>query len=224
MHKELKDYLPFWDGLTAADKAALAGAADEREFPAGTVLHRGAEDCVGLMIVTKGRLRVYTLSDEGRELTLYRLLERDICLFSASCIMNSIQFDVLVSAEEDTAVLHLPAETYKAVMQRSAAAANYTSELMAARFSEVMWLMDQVMNKRLDERLAAFLLEEAELRGAKSLAITHEQIANHMGTQREVITRMLRHFQQEGLVVLSRGRVELANEAGLQALSAEARR
>ena len=83
--------------------------------------------------------------------------------------------------------------------------ANYTNELMASRFSEVMWLMEQVMWKSLDKRVAAFLLEEASIEGSSVLKITHEAIANHLGTHREVITRMLRYFQSEGMVRLSRG-------------------
>ena len=213
-----------WGELTERERSLLSASAARRRAEAGTVIHGGGADCTGLLLVASGRLRAYMLSDEGREITLYRLFEGDVCLLSAACALSGLQLEVTVEAERDTEFFVIPADVYRRAMAESAPLANFTNALMAARFSEVMWLMDQVMNKRLDERLAAFLLEEAELRGAKSLAITHEQIANHMGTQREVITRMLRHFQQEGLVVLSRGRVELANEAGLQALAAEARR
>lgn len=217
--EELKEYLPCWNKLTAKEQAELSRVVTRRSFAQGDVMHRGAEDCVGLMVVVSGRLRVYTISDEGKELTLYRLIERDICLFSASCIMNSIQFDVMVSAEVETEVLHIPADVYKKLMQESAAVANYTNELMAARFSDVMWLMDQVMNKKLDSRLAAFLLDEQSLSGSDVLSITHEQIANHLGNVREVITRMLRHFQDDGLVRLKRGSIELTDLPGLSALA-----
>ena len=89
---------------------------------------------------------------------------------------------------------------------------------MASRFSEVMWLVEQIMWKSMDRRVAAFLLEEASVEGTKQLTITHETIANHLGTHREVVTRMLRYFQSEGMVQLSRGRVELLDEAKLKAL------
>ncbi len=145
----MKEYFPFWDKLTAAQQKIFLGM-QKKKFPKGTLVHNGSEDCIGLLVVLSGRLRVYTIPDEGKEITLYRLLERDICLFSASCIMKSIQFDLAVEAEEDTEVLHIPAKTYKKLMEESAAVANYTSELMADRFSEVMWLMDQVMNKKMD--------------------------------------------------------------------------
>ena len=89
---------------------------------------------------------------------------------------------------------------------------------MATRFSEVMWLIEQIMWKRFDKRLAAFLLEESTLEGDSVLKLTHETIANHLGTAREVVTRMLRYFQTEGMVKLARGTVEIADEAALEEL------
>ena len=181
-----------------------------REIKKGTVIHRGSLDCTGLLLVRSGQLRAYILSDEGREITIYRLIEMDVCLFSASCIMRNIQFDISIEAERDTQVW---------VMEESAAVANYTNRLMSGRFSEVMWLMEQILWKRLDQRLADFLLQESALEGETVLPITHEKIANHLGSAREVVTRMLRYFQGEGLVKLSRGCVELTDLRGLSALS-----
>lgn len=142
----------------------------------------------------------------------------DICLFSASCIMRSIQFEVIIEAEKDTDLWVIPAEIYKSIMQESAAAANYTNELMASRFSDVMWLIEQIMWKSLDKRVALFLFEEASIEGSNELEITHETIANHLGSHREVITRMLRYFQDEGLVRLSRGKITILDMKRLEAL------
>ena len=165
-----------------------------------------------------GQLRAYILSDEGREITLYRLFDMDMCLFSASCIMRSIQFEIIIEAEKDTELWIIPADVYKNIMNESAPAANYTNELMASRFSDVMWLIEQIMWKSLDKRVAAFLLEEAAIEGTYELKITHETIANHLGSHREVITRMLRYFQNEGMVRLSRGMVAVLDEKKLRAL------
>src|SRR5699024_12838161 len=104
-------------------------------------------------------LRAYIVSEEGREITIYRLLERDFCLFSASCMMKNIQFAVTVETETDAAVWIIPPAVFKSLMEESAAAANYVNQLMAGRFSEVVWLMEQIMWKSFDSRLAAFLLE-----------------------------------------------------------------
>ena len=214
-------YIPFWNQLTENQKGRLEAGAVQRKAAAGTLLQGSSSQCLGFVILRSGRLRVYILSGEGREITLYRLFERDMCLFTASCVMKNIQFDVLVEAEMDTQMWVVPPELYKSLMEESAAAANYTNQLISSRFSEVMWLLEQVMWKSFDRRLAAFLLEESRLEGTPVLKITHERIAAHMGTAREVVTRMLRYFQNEGLVRLSRGTVELADEKRLAQLEAD---
>lgn len=216
---ELKQYFPVWNKLTEEEQTKLSGFAFRRSVSKGEVIHNGSADCAGLFVVISGQLRAYMLSDEGREVTLYRLFERDICLFSASCIMNSIQFEVIIETEKDTELWVIPPQVYKQVMENSAPLANYTSQLMAARFSEVMWLVEQIMWKSQDKRLADFLLEESALENTNVLKITHDRIASHIGTAREVITRMLRYFQTEGMVKLSRGAVELINKNALLGLS-----
>lgn len=214
-----QDYFPIWDKLEPAQQDRLLDSLIARKVEKGTVIHNGSMDCTGLLVVESGQLRAYILSDEGREITLYRLFDRDICLLSASCMIRSIQFDVTVVAEKDTRLWVIPAEVYKGVMESSAPAANFTNELMATRFTDVMWLIEQIMWKSLDKRLAAFLLEEAAIEGSNELKITHEAIANHIGSHREVITRMLRYFQGEGLVRLSRGTVAILDEERLKSLA-----
>ena len=209
-------YFPVWDQLNMTQKNRILDSLITRQIKKGTIIHNGSMDCTGLLLVKHGQLRAYILSDEGREITLYRLFDRDMCLFSASCIMRSIQFDVTIEAEKDTDLWIIPAEIYKNIMEESAPVANYTNELMASRFSDVMWLMEQIMWKSFDKRLAAFLLEESTLEGDSTLKLTHEIIANHLGTAREVVTRMLRYFQSEGMVKLARGIVEITNTEKLQ--------
>lgn len=215
---EFSEYFPVWDNMTPQQQQAVSASLVSRSVKKGALLHNGGADCTGLLLIKTGQLRAFILSKEGREVTLYRLFDRDLCLFSASCIMRSIQFDVTITAEKDTELWIIPADIYKRIMEQSAAAANYTNEIMAARFSEVMWLMEQVMWNSMDRRVAAFLLEESAIEGANRLSITHETIANHLGTHREVVTRMLRYLQEEGMVRLSRGTVELLNEKKLTAL------
>ena len=214
----ISQYFPIWDQLTPAQQELLTASASKAQATKGTVLHNGSADCLGLLLVCSGQLRAYILSDEGREITLYRLFERDMCLFSASCMLQSIQFDIQIEVEKDAEFWIIPPDVYKSLMEQSSAVANYTNEVMSARFSEVMWLMEQVMWKSLDKRVAAFLLEEAAIEGTSELKLTHETIANHLGTHREVITRMLRYFQNEGMVKLSRGMVAILDREKLEAL------
>ena len=214
-----QDYFPIWNKLQTDQQDRIRSNLNFRTVKKGTILHNGDMDCTGLLLVKAGQLRAYILSDEGREITIYRLFDRDLCLFSASCIMRSIQFEVTIQAEKDTDLWVIPAEVYQDIMETSAPVANYTNELMASRFSEVMWLMEQIIWKSFDKRLAAFLLEESAVDGSEALKITHDRIAAHMGTAREVVTRMLRYFQSEGMVALTRGSVELIDRKRLNMLA-----
>ena len=216
---DFSQYFPIWNKLTDDQRQRITQRVVRREVKKGTLLHDGSNECTGLLLVRAGQLRAYILSDEGREITIYRLFDRDMCLFSASCIMRSIQFDITVEAEKDTELWLIPPDVYQAVMNESAAVANYTNEVMATRFSEVMWLMEQIMWKSLDKRVAAFLAEEAAIEGSETLKLTHETIAKHLGSHREVITRMLRYFQSEGWVKVSRGTVEILDMDALEGLS-----
>lgn len=215
---DFHDCFPVWTQLTPNQQNRIRNTLITRKIQKGTVVHNGRMDCLGLLLVRSGQLRAYILSDEGREITLYRLFDRDICLFSASCMMRSLQFDVIISAEKDTDLWIIPTEVYRTIMEESAPVANYTNELIATRFSEVMWRVEQVLWKSMDKRVAAFLTEEASIEGTNTLKITHETIANHLGSHREVITRMLRYFQSEGLVRLSRGTVEILDADQLEQL------
>lgn len=216
---DLSTHFPIWDKLTPAQQKIISQSSQSRSVPSGTVLHNGSIDCLGLLLILSGQLRAYIISDEGREITLYRLFERDVCIFSASCVMSNIQFEVIIEAEKDSEVIVLPPHIYKKLMEESAAVANFSNQIMGSRFTEVMWLIEQIMWKSFDKRLAAFLVEESILDNTDALKITHEKIANHLGTAREVVTRMLRYFQSEGLVKLSRGIIELTDKKKLEEIS-----
>ena len=214
------DVIPVWNDLTPQQQQMLLGAATARSFSKGTIIHKGGLECTGLLVVRTGQLRAFITSADGREISLYRLLERDICLFSASCMLRSIRFDISIEAESDTDLWIIPADVFQKVMKESVQLSNFTNELMAERMSDVMWLMEQILWERMDRRLAAYLLEQSALQNTTVMTVTHEQIARDLGTAREVVTRMLRYFKSENLVALSRGRIEILNEKALEELCA----
>ena len=214
---EFQELFPIWNKLTAQQQELMIRSVTPRSIKKGEILHSG-DECTGLYLIRSGQLRAYILSDEGREITIYRLFDRDICLFSASCMIQSIQFEITIEAEKDTQLWLIPVYVYKSMAQ-SAPVANFTNELMASRLSDVMWLIEQVLWKSMDKRVAAFLLDEVSIESTNSLKITHEEIANHIGTHREVVTRMLKYFQTEGMVKLSRGTIEIMDKEQLEALS-----
>ena len=215
------EYLPFWDKLTREQQQRIADVVEYRTVSKGTYIHDSSAECLGLVMLKAGQLRTYILSEDGREITISRLFEYDVSLLSASCVMPDMQLNVMIEAEKDSQFWSIPACLFKNLMDESLAVANYAHSLLSGNFSELMWLMEQIMWKSMDKRLAAFLLEECRVEETSSLSITHEKIANHMGTAREVVTRMLRYFQSEGMVKLTRGAVEITDEKKLLALTEE---
>ena len=215
---EFSEYLPIWDKLTAHQQQRIAQVIEYRQVKKGTHIHSADEECLGLVLVKNGQLRAYILSEDGREITISRLFGYDVSLLSASCVMPDMQFHVMIEAEKDTEFWSIPACLFKNLVDESLTVSNYARNLMSSNFSELMWLMEQIMWKSFDKRLASFLLEEAAIEGNRELKITHERIAAHMGTAREVVTRMLRYFQSEGMVKLTRGAVELTDQKRLEKL------
>ncbi len=215
---EFSEYFPIWDKLTEDQRQRLAEVVEQRNVKKGTHIHDSSAECLGLVVIRSGQLRAYILSEDGREITISRLFDYDVSLLSASCVMPDMQFNVMIEAEKDTQFWSIPACMFKNLMEESLPVASYARSLLSSNFSELMWLMEQIMWKSFDKRLAAFLLEEMNLEGSPVLKITHERIASHMGTAREVVTRMLRYFQSEGMVKLARGTVEVADVKKLTAL------
>ena len=216
---EYAEYLPIWDKLTPQQKDMIAGVIEYRTVKKGTHIHDSSAECLGLVMVRSGQLRAYILSEDGREITISRLFEYDVSLLSASCVMPDMQFNVMIEAEKDTEFWSIPACLFRNLVDESLAVSNYSRSLLSSNFSELMWLMEQIMWRSFDKRLAAFLLEEAAIEGTPLLKITHEKIASHMGTAREVVTRMLRYFQGEGMVKLTRGAIEITDQKKLADLS-----
>ena len=217
---ELSQYLPFWDKLTLQQQEQVLDVAQLHTVKKGTRIHDSSEECLGLVILKQGQLRAYILSEDGREITIGRLFDYDISLLSASCVMPDMQFNIMIEAEKDTQFWSVSACLFKNLVDESLAMSNYARSLISSNLSELMWLMEQIMWKSFDKRLAAFLLEEAAIEDTQELKITHEKIAAHLGTAREVVTRMLRYFQNEGMVRLTRGTIEITDSKRLEQLNA----
>lgn len=216
----LSSFFPFWDKLSDNQQKILNNSISEKTFEKSKKLYSGDEECLGLILVRSGTIRAFIVSESGREITLYRLLQGDICLFSASCIMNSIQFKINLEMEEDVETYILKPTPYEQLITQSTLLSNYTSEIMSSRFSEVMWTLEQILFKSMDSRIAQFLLEQSAMQDTDTLALTHEQVARNLGSAREVVTRLLKYFQEEKYVKLTRGKIELLNKRALNKLTA----
>ena len=214
----LKNNFGAWNRLDQEEKDALLKNSYFLKCKDGENVHRGERECKGLIFVKSGMLRAYMLSDEGREVPLYRMNAGEWCILSASCVLSSITFDVHIDAENDTELLIISAPYF-----RRLALSNVYVECMAYKmatdgFSEVMWAMQQMLFMSFDKRLAVFLWDECAAGGRTTLKMTHEQVAKHTGSAREVVTRMLKSFAKNGIVELSRGSITIVDKEKLRRL------
>lgn len=218
LEETLSRAFPFWNDLDDKAKQTMCQQSALFSYPKGAAIHDGQE-CTGVILVKSGCLRVYLLSETGKEVTLYRLNPGDICMLSASCILQSITFDVFVDAEEDSECLILSSSAFSAVAENYPAVKIFALETAVSRFSDVMWVMQQILFMNFDRRLAIFLLDEMARTGDDTLHLTHEQIARNMGSAREVVSRMLKYFSSEGMTEVSRKGIKILNKQALQQLA-----
>lgn len=218
----LESALSFFPHLSSAEKNLLLQNTAAVSYKKGSSIHRADYKCLGLLLVKSGSLRVYIMSEDGREITLYRIYPGELCILSASCVLSSITFDVYIDAVEDSQVLQVSSSVISLLMHDNIYVEAFANKAAAERFSDVMWAMQQILFMSFDRRLAIFLLDESASLGTDELKLTHEQIARLMGSAREVVTRMLKYFSQEGYVELSRGAVRLTDKSALRRLASQA--
>ena len=213
-----REFFPFYESLSSDEKALLCENTTSERFERSESLHDSTE-CSGVFIVRQGRLRVYMLSEDGREITLYRLAKGDVCMLSASCVLQSITFDVYLDAEEPSECYRISPSAFRELTQTRPEVKIFALEMAVTRFSDVMWVMQQVVFMRQDQRLAIFLLDEAAAGGSDTVTLTHEMIARHLGTAREVVTRLLKHLASDGAIEVTRRGITLLDKKKLRALT-----
>ena len=206
---ETLESLMIWNKLTKNEQELLVSSSNLVKFSKSE--HINKDVCLGLIIVVKGTIRAFITSENGKEITLYNLLKNDICLFSASCIMKDISFDISLECKENTLVLLIPTEKYK-ILLNIPVISNYINSILQVRFSDMMFVFEQFVFHSLDKRLANYLLNLNEIEIIK----THEEIANDLGTAREVISRMLKYFEKESIIKLSRNKIAIINKDNLE--------
>jgi len=211
-------HFSFWEHLNDQEKELLCDNTTAAHYPKGLNVYSGTEDCIGIILVKKGHLRNYMLSEDGRDVTLYRLFQGDICILSASCVLDAITFDVFIDAEEDTDALLIDSAVFHQMADNNIYMKCFGYQLAATRFSDVMWAMQQILFMGADKRLAIFLWDEIIKNKSNEVKMTHEQIARYMGSAREVVSRMMKYFAEEGIVELYRGGVRVIDKKKLQSL------
>lgn len=218
---QLSNTLTFWDKLNIKEQSVIIQNTRIKKFKKGTNVYNGGTECLGLILIRQGMLRTYMMSSEGKDITLYRLYANDCCILSASCLLNNITFDVCMDAEQDTELFLIPANLFSQIMSSNIHVENFTYKLTIDRFSDVMWSMEQILFMSFDQRLAIFLVDESNKTNSHVIALTHAQIAKYIGSAREVVSRMLKYFEEEGIVKLSRGGIEILDKDRLSKLVLE---
>lgn len=213
-----KEIFPFWEKISAGDREYICQNSYMIAYPKGKNIHDGSE-CSGVILVRSGSLRLYLMSDEGKDITLYRLHKGDLCMLSASCVLDAITFDVFIDAEEDSECCVIGGPAFAAVSERNPDIRIFALETAVSRFSDVMWVMQQILFMSMDRRLAIFLADESARIGADTITLTHGQIARYIGSAREVVSRMLKYFASEGIVEVSRGGVKILDKKRLRKLA-----
>lgn len=215
----LRELVPFWAALEPDQRTFLSQRSRRMRFDAGAHVQGAGAGCAGVVFVRSGRLRAFMLSNQGREVTLFHVQPGECCVLAASCILPMITFDIALDAAEDSDLLVIDSQAFGTVSQENIHAEAFTYRQATERFSDCMWVMQQVLFMGLDARLAIWLLDEVARGGSRTIYATHDEIARHLGSAREAVSRMLKYFAREGLVSLSRGSVEIIDVKRLRRLT-----
>jgi len=214
----MSEHLNFWNKLSNSQQVDIENCAFVANYEKGKSLYSTNNECLGLVLIKSGQLRAFITSNDGKEISLFRLLSLDVCILSASCMIKNINFDLNIQIEKDSKVYVIPIQCFNKISEENTFVKNFALELISARFSEVMWVFDQYVFGSAAGRLANFLITQSQLEQNDTLNVTHEFIANDIGTAREVVTRLLKHFATDKMVTLSRGTIKIEDKKALNKL------
>jgi CRP/FNR family transcriptional regulator len=215
----LREILTFWKNLDETDLRLIMSTGSKSSYKQGEIILSHEKECSGLVAAKSGQIRAYFVLEDGREITLYRLLPGDICILTASCVIKNITFEITLEVEKDSEVYFIPALAWKKLTEKNIKVKDFSMALISERFSEVMWVIEQMLSKNIGHRIAALLLEYSVLEGSRTLNLTHDTIAKHLGTAREVISRSLKYLENDGVLKRSRGQIHLTDMEKLRQMS-----
>lgn len=218
MYSEQLSRLPFWAHLTPAQQAATADQCRKVEYAPQQEVHGPAGECLGVLLIESGALRIYLSSPEGRQATIDRLHAGQICVMTAACMMRGVSFDVQVEAESAVTALLLPARVFAALMKENVYVEAFLYRAATERFAAVLTGMEQMLFLTLEQRVVSFLLDEAVRQGGDVVRLTQEQLAQAIGSAREAVSRALKKLERQGLVEVERGAVRLCDRPALYRL------
>ena len=215
---QILPHIPFWANLSPEEKAIVSQRTITKRFSKNQLISSNSSACLGVILILSGGIRVSLISDEGREVTLYRAHANEFCVSTAFCVIQQLTFEAIVTAEEDTTVLVIPSSVCARLMDSNIHVRAFIFENSTKRYSQTIWAIQQMLFKRFDQRLASYLISAYEQSGSDEVPKTQEEIARDVNSAREVVARMLKDFAAKGLVEIKRGKILLRNIEGLRKL------
>ncbi|MCC3868678.1 Crp/Fnr family transcriptional regulator [Terrisporobacter mayombei] len=206
-----EETLPFFKKLSEEEKSELILKSSVVKYEKGEIVHSKNSSCTGLLVTISGNFRVFISAPSGRQITLFKLYDRDVCMLSASCAFTNLTYDVNLESQSNSEAIIIDSSLIKKLSSSNFEVMNYILNLTQDKLSEVMYILEQATFFSLDERITNYLLEQSRYTDSCLLYITHENIANELGSSREVISRILKKFEKEGKIEVSRGKVKLIN-------------
>lgn len=217
-HVKYLETLPFFNHLSDDEKQSLISFSTLQKYPKGTLIHTPDDTCLGLVIVIEGNVRVFMVSEEGKEITLYHIHQDEIDVLSASCVVNQITFDTELIAKEDSVLLVVPVTILSPLKDSNIYVRSFIYETLAEHFSDAVWAFQQILFLKMDQRIATYLLDASNETGSLSIHTTHEEIAEEINSAREVVARIMKHFQEDGYIEMKRGVITIIDKKKLMKL------
>jgi CRP/FNR family transcriptional regulator len=208
--------VPFWANLSSEEKAIVSQRAITKRFNKNQIASSNSSACLGIILILSGGIHVSLISDEGREITLYRAKANEVCISTASCVIHQLTFEANVTAEENTTVLVIPSSVCARLMESNIHVRAFVFEKETERYSQTIWAIQQMLFKKFDQRLASYFISAYKSSGTTEIKKTQEEIARDVNSAREVVARMLRDFAAKGFVEIKRGKIVLKNIEGLK--------
>lgn len=217
LERTVRDLYPALGELAPAELTRLLAHAQVLHAAAGTVLFDERSGCHGFPLVLDGAIRVVKAAPNGRELPLYRVTAGESCIITSSCLLGSTDYNARGIADTDTVLLLLPRQAFADLLERKPFR-EFVFHLFSERIADLMQLVEEVAFHKLDQRLAALLLGKGQI-----VRATHQQLADELGSVREIVSRLLKGFAEQKLVALGREQIEILDPGGLRRLAAATR-
>ncbi|CEH34208.1 Crp/Fnr family transcriptional regulator [Romboutsia lituseburensis] len=217
---ELINLYPFLDKLNAKSQTIIKNALIVKDFNEGyTLIHEGAS-CLGFSLIIKGSIRVYKLSDKGREATLYKLNAGDTCYLSMSCMLSEDSYPAFAEVLEQSIIVFIPSNIFNEFVYNTLDFQKYIFKNLYSKFNDVLGVLEEIAFERIDVRVAKYLLLTSQkTNNSKFIYLTQEKIAQELGTSREVISRMLTDFKNKEIITSQRGKITILDFEKLKSIS-----